>query len=148
LAVSPFTAGAAAPLGLSPLLSPRVVPAWYELLSSTPPPKKPGTSENRLLSGLPLEDAEGKSGYTLLAACESLARAGVAVQLCLAGAGRAPQRLLAEASGRAWVSLVESPSDRDLAALYANADVFVLATRTSTMQPLAAEGFGMVLAEA
>jgi glycosyltransferase involved in cell wall biosynthesis len=72
----------------------------------------------------------------------------VAVQLCLAGAAPAPPRLLAETAGRAWVSVVESPSDRELAALYANADVFVLATRTSTIQPLAAEGFGIVLAEA
>jgi phosphatidyl-myo-inositol dimannoside synthase len=148
LAISSFTAGVAAPLGLARLLPPGFVPEWYELLSSTPRPERQAASGTRLLTVFRLPDADVKGVYTLLAACDLLATAGVPAQLCIAGAGRAPHRLRAECADRAWVSLVESPSDRELARLYANADVFVLATRTSTVKPIAAEGFGIVLAEA
>ena len=104
----------------------------------------------RVLSVFRLEDFERKGGRVLLEAVERLRSEGSDVRLTVAGVGE-PNRVLDDLvtpNRRAWLHIVRSPDDTQLATLYRSADLFVLATRLEVRPQPYGEGFGIVLLEA
>lgn len=147
--ISSFSAGALATLGLARLLPPGLDPMWYgRLISVSRLDRSPGASWH-LLSVFRLDDCMVKGAYALLECGDRLVARGLPIRLKIAGSGVPPEMLKREVAKRSeWAELVPVPSDDELARLYGWADLFVLATKTSTSHPLSTEGFGIVLAEA
>jgi phosphatidyl-myo-inositol dimannoside synthase len=149
ITLSSFSAGAVATLGRTRILPPGFEQVWYDQLVMTARSKHRQQDAWHLLSVFRFDDTETKGAYVLLQACDRLVREGLPITLRIAGTGIPPSRLAAEIANRSdWAKLVVSPADDQLARLYGWADLFVLATRTSTATPLSGEGFGIVLAEA
>ena len=66
----------------------------------------------------------------------------------MCGSGAPPADLLAHVRGYPWCALRPGLTDAELAAQFAQADLFVLATRTRPGRRPCGEGFGLVLLEA
>ncbi|MGF7236690.1 MAG: glycosyltransferase family 4 protein, partial [Frankia sp.] len=148
--ISGYSAGALARFGATPVLPPVLGIDWRDTLVAAGALRDTDRSPAapaRVLTVFRLEEWESKGLPELLAATAGRRSAGD-VRLVVAGRGPAPSPLRAAVGRRPGVELVESPSDRALARLYAEADLFVLCTRTRTRPPYSGEGFGMVLTEA
>lgn len=151
VAVSSFSAGAALRLGQPILLPPSLTPERYRAFRAvggerTGPPSSPF----RILSVFRMSAATGKGASVLLQAGDILRSKRNDFTLTLAGLGEPDEGVARSAGERAdWADVVVSPSLDALAKLYAESDLFVLATRTRAGRGHpSGEGFGIVLVEA
>lgn len=149
VSVSSFSAGALARFGAAQILSPGISRARYERLLDVPLEGRHRRSGIRLLSVFRLQEAELKGGFVVLAAVRSLRADGVDARVTFAGFGTPPPSFATAVEQCApWASIVGSPSDDELANLYDDAGLFVLATRLRAKPIPSGEGFGIVLVEA
>ncbi len=146
VAVSNFSAGGLVTTCPANVLLPGVSPAWYRTLvdAGARGTRVPGVFN--VVTTFRLDDWRGKGLPTLL---DALRIAGDdRVRLTICGTGHAPTELLEAIAPFPWCRLAPGLSDPDLAQLLADADLFVLATRTRQGGRASGEGFGLVLLEA
>ena len=144
--VSSYTAGALAADCQAAVLPPGLSASWFQTLAAAADaagPREPGI---RLVTAFRLADWAGKGLPELLGAVAGLDRTDVTVSVC--GSGQPPAGLLRLVSQYPFCELRASLPDHELAAEFAAADLFVLATRTRAGRDACGEGFGMVLLEA
>lgn len=137
LALQPLTDAAVLPPGLSD--------KWFRALVQA----DLGANRSKtidVLSVFRLSDWRAKGADLLLEACRS--SQGSSFRAVLAGKGPPPAELLELVSRIPGASVVASPDDQELAALYGSSRVVVLATRVESGLRPSWEGFGMVLQEA
>ena len=159
VSISSFAAGALAPIGPPTIVAPGIAEPWFRLLTGTGAPTGLATAAGRgrpasahgpvhVLTVFRLDDP-GKGLQELVDALDQVrSRTGVDIHLEVAGSGTLPDDARAMVGARAWITVTTGLSDEDLAASYHQADIFVLATRTTFRAPLSGEGFGIVLVEA
>ncbi|WP_165485995.1 glycosyltransferase family 4 protein [Frankia sp. Cppng1_Ct_nod] len=147
LTVSSFSAGALLSFGVPVVLPPGIDPLWRQILQETP--RRAGADRPPVvLTVFRLSAWRGKGLPELAEAIQHVRERLGEVRLVVAGQGPAPSdlvRLLARVDN---AELRVSPSDVELAELYADADLFTLCTRTRVRPPCTGEGFGIVLVEA
>jgi len=152
VAVSSFTAGTLFSRGLAAtILPPGLSRTWFgELVSAadrvrvaTDGVLRPGLE---VMTAFRLGEWRDKGLPQLTAAISTLGRSGVRLTVC--GSGAPPADLLAHVRGYPWCALRPGLTDTELAAHFARADLFVLATRTRPGRRPCGEGFGLVLLEA
>lgn len=144
IAVSAYTAGVLGAGVRATRLSPAFAAPWYEdLIRATKRPQRGSSAV--VMTSFRLADWESKGLHTLLHAVEQLPP-GINVKIC--GSGDPPAAVLDMVEKRPWARLLPNLTDEELAAEYASADVFCLATRLQAGRRASGEGFGMVLAEA
>ncbi len=151
VAVSSFTAGALLPRGLATILPPGLSRAWFgELVSAAGrvPPATGGTGRTGvdMMTAFRLAEWRDKGLPQLTSALTALGRADVRLTVC--GSGEPSTDLLAHVGRYPWCTLRPGLTDGELAAQFAQADLFVLATRTRPGRRSCGEGFGLVLLEA
>lgn len=148
--VSDFSAGALLALRPASVLHPSLPAHRYELFRRTgSAPGRQTSNHLRLLSVFRLDEFEDKGGPTLIAAVEQLRAQGRDIFLTLAGAASHFADLPLVTDDRSqWLSIVQGPSDTRLSELYAEANIFVLASRLAARPVPQGEGFGIVLIEA
>ena len=151
VAVSSFTAGSLFPGGQATILPPGLSRTWFgELVNAadraaaTVDRSSPGVLE--VMTAFRLGDWLDKGLPQLTAALAALGRADIRLTVC--GSGEPPVDLLAHVRRYPWCELRPGLSDADLAAQFARAGLFVLATRTRPGRRACGEGFGLVLLEA
>ncbi len=148
LTVSSFSAGALSLLAPATIVVPGLPRRWFDHLCALGGRARDGDpQELRILTVFRLDAAVSKGLPELLEALERL-RDRHRCCLTVAGAGALPAALAQAVCRLSWVSVVADPTDSELAQLYADADVFVLATRTRSAPPTSGEGFGLSLVEA
>jgi glycosyltransferase involved in cell wall biosynthesis len=146
VAVSNFSAGGLVTTCPANVLPPGVSPAWYRMLVDAGGKATRVPGEFNVVTTFRLEDWRGKGLPTLL---DALWLAGDdRLRLTICGTGYCPSELVEAIAPYPWCHLTPGLSDRDLAQVLANADVFVLATRTRQGARASGEGFGLVLLEA
>lgn len=149
VAVSSFTAGVLFPGGhgaRSAILPPGLSRAWFgELVRAAGADRAPRPGLE-VMTAFRLGEWREKGLPELIAAVAGLGRADVRLAVC--GSGEPPADLLAQASRHPWCTVRPGLPDRELAAQFASADLFVLATRTRSGRRPCGEGFGLVLLEA
>jgi phosphatidylinositol alpha-1,6-mannosyltransferase len=149
--VSSFTAGALFSRGRATILPPGLSRTWFgELVSAADRVRgvMDGVSRPALevMTAFRLDEWRDKGLPQLTAAISALDRAGSRLTVC--GSGAPPADLLAHVRGYPWCALRPGLTDTELAAQFARADLFVLATRTRPGRRPCGEGFGLVLLEA
>jgi phosphatidylinositol alpha-1,6-mannosyltransferase len=146
VAVSSFTAGTLLGRGQTTILPPGLSRAWFgELVTAAQ--AGAGLREGlRVMTAFRLRDWQDKGLPQLTAAIAHLGRPDTRLMVC--GSGEPPADLLAHVRSYPWCTLCPGLADADLAARYAQADLFVLATRTRPGRRSSGEGFGLVLLEA
>jgi glycosyltransferase involved in cell wall biosynthesis len=147
VAVSSFTAGALYPLAPAVVLPPGLSPEWFGTLVAAgraAPPVAPPTTT--VMTSFRLESWRDKGFPELVQAVRGLGRPDVRVRLC--GSGRIPGDLRDFVEAHRFCTLRAELTDAELAAEFAGADLFVLATRLRHRPTRSGEGFGLVLAEA
>jgi phosphatidylinositol alpha-1,6-mannosyltransferase len=149
ITISSFSAGTLAGTHNAPVLVPGLHSEWYAELARSQR-SEPSGSETalKLITVFRLPEAEAKGLPTIIEAVTRLRQEGHMCTLTVAGSGSLEPWLQNRVNDLPWLSLIASPSDEKLASLYAGADLFVLATRTSHTGHLSGEGFGIVLVEA
>jgi phosphatidylinositol alpha-1,6-mannosyltransferase len=145
--VSAFSAGALLGVSETAILPPGIGAQRYERLLERhrDEVRRPGSLQ--VLSVFRLADLEAKGGRVLIEAVERLRHAGRDLSLTIAGQ-RTDHDDEALTRRCDWLNVVRSPTDDQLAKLYEQADVFVLASRVRTPPEACGEGFGIVLVEA
>jgi len=151
VAVSSFTAGALFSGGRATILPPGLSRSWFgELVSAadrvrdaTDPAPRPGLE---VMTAFRLDDWRDKGLPQLTAAISALGRSDIRLTVC--GSGSPPADLLAHVRGYPWCALRPGLTDTQLARQFAQADLFVLATRARRGRRPCGEGFGLVLLEA
>jgi phosphatidyl-myo-inositol dimannoside synthase len=145
VAASCFTAGALATNCHAGILPPGLSQTWFDTLvtASSSVNLAPGF---RVATTFRLEDWRAKGLPQLIEAVVATGRNDV--QLVICGSGEPPSDLLRLLEDRSWCTLRAGLTDAELAQQLAAADVFVLATRTSSGRQASGEGFGLVLLEA
>ena len=158
VAVSSFTAGALLPHGLATVLPPGLSRAWFgELVGAAgreaadreatrgeaTATERPGL---RVMTAFRLAEWRDKGLPQLTEALAALGRGDVRLTVC--GSGAPPADLVAHVRRYPWCTLRPGLNDAELAARFAQASLFVLATRTRPGRRPCGEGFGMVLLEA
>ena len=151
VAVSSFTAGALVARGPAAILPPGLSRTWFgELVRAADRVRcvdegtqRPGVE---VMTAFRLGEWRDKGLPQLTAAIGALGRPDVRLTVC--GSGPPPPELLAHVRGYPWCTLRSGLADAELAAQYARADLFVLATRTRPGRRPCGEGFGLVLLEA
>jgi len=155
VAVSSFTAGAMFPGSQATVLPPGLSRAWYgelaeagraAMVPSSPAGSPPDGAGLEVMTAFRLAEWREKGLPELTAAIAALGRDDVTLSVC--GSGEPPAGLLSHLRGYPWCRLRPGLSDTALAALYARASLFVLATRTKGGKQPCGEGFGLVLLEA
>ncbi|WP_239382257.1 glycosyltransferase family 4 protein [Frankia sp. CIT1] len=146
LTISSFSAGALSSLGLPAVLPPGIDPLWRRTLLEATRQSSPDLPST-VLSVFRLSDWRGKGLPELAGAVVQVRERLGEVRLIVAGQGPAPAELV-ELLDRVQAELRVSPSDAELAELYAKAGLFALCTRTRVGHPSSGEGFGIVLVEA
>jgi phosphatidyl-myo-inositol dimannoside synthase len=161
VAVSSFTAGVLLSRGLATILPPGLSRAWFgELVraagkvaagreGAAPDAAAPdATSRSGLgvMTAFRLAEWRDKGLPQLIAALTALGRDDVRLTVC--GSGAAPADLVAHVRRYPWCTLCPGLDDAELAARFAQASLFVLATRTRPGRRPSGEGFGLVLLEA
>ena len=163
VAVSSFTAGALLPHGLATILPPGLSRAWFGELARAADTvaadtvaagreaagrEAAGASRSGLgvMTAFRLAEWRDKGLPQLTAALAALGRAEVRLTVC--GSGAPPADLVAHVRGYPWCTLCPGLDDAGLAARFAQASLFVLATRTRPGRRPSGEGFGLVLLEA
>jgi glycosyltransferase involved in cell wall biosynthesis len=146
VAVSSFTAGALFPGGQATILPPGLSRTWFrELTAAAAAPRAPRAGVG-LMTAFRLGEWREKGLPQLTEAIASLGRADVRLTVC--GSGEPPAELVDHVGRYPWCSLHSGLADGELAAQFATADLFVLATRTRSGRRPCGEGFGLVLLEA
>jgi hypothetical protein len=155
VAVSSFTAGALLPHGLATILPPGLSRAWFgELVGAADreagraASARGATSRSGLgvMTAFRLAEWRDKGLPQLTAALAALGRDDVRLTVC--GSGAPPADLVAHVRRYPWCTLRPGLNDAELAARFAQASLFVLATRTRPGKRPSGEGFGLVLLEA
>lgn len=159
VAASSFTAGVLFPGGQATVLPPGLSRAWYWDLAAAgqvaagaasaggqPPGALPGGDGLEVMTAFRLAEWREKGLPELTEAIASLGRGDVTLTVC--GSGEPPSGLRSHLRGYPWCTLCPGLSDAALAARYARAGLFVLATRTRCGRQPCGEGFGLVLLEA
>jgi phosphatidylinositol alpha-1,6-mannosyltransferase len=151
VAVSSFTAGALLPHGLATVLPPGLSRAWFgELVRAADreADAKSATSRSGLgvMTAFRLAEWRDKGLPQLTAALAALGHGDVRLTVC--GSGAPPADLVAHVRRYPWCTLRPGLNDAELAARFAQASLFVLATRTRPGRRPSGEGFGLVLLEA
>ncbi len=156
VAVSSFTAGALLPRGLATILPPGLSRAWFGELVRAAGREAAGreaaatdaTSRSGLgvMTAFRLAEWRDKGLPQLTAALAALGRGDVRLTVC--GSGAPPPDLVAHVRRYPWCTLRPGLNDAELAARFAQASLFVLATRTRPGRRPSGEGFGLVLLEA
>jgi phosphatidylinositol alpha-1,6-mannosyltransferase len=146
IAVSNFTAGMLLKDCPAGVLPPGLSKTWFDTLVSASAGSLPHGPELRLVTVFRLADWREKGLPELLAAVGALNLPQIRVTVC--GSGEPTQELESLVRGYGNCSLRTGLSDRELARELADADLFVLATRTRRGRHPYGEGFGMVLLEA
>jgi glycosyltransferase involved in cell wall biosynthesis len=154
--VSSFTAGALLPHGLATILPPGLSRAWFGELARAADREAAdreaaatdATERASLgvMTAFRLTEWRDKGLPQLTAALAALGRGGVRLTVC--GSGAPPADLVAHVRRYPWCTLRPGLSDAELAAGFAQASLFVLATRTRPGRRPSGEGFGLVLLEA
>jgi phosphatidyl-myo-inositol dimannoside synthase len=156
VAVSSFTAGALLPHGLATILPPGLSRAWFGELVRAADKVAAGreaaatdaTSRSGLgvMTAFRLAEWRDKGLPQLTAALAALGRGEVRLTVC--GSGAPPADLVDHARRHPWCTLRPGLNDAELAARFAQASLFALATRTRPGRRPSGEGFGLVLLEA
>lgn len=150
VAVSSFTAGALLMHGLATVLPPGLSRAWFgELVrAGRDAAAAEATSRSGLgvMTAFRLAEWRDKGLPQLTAALAALGRGDVRLTVC--GSGAPPADLVAHVRRYPWCTLRPGLDDAELAARFAQASLFVLATRTRPGNRPSGEGFGLVLLEA
>jgi phosphatidylinositol alpha-1,6-mannosyltransferase len=151
VAVSSFTAGALVHRGPATILPPGLSRAWFgELVSAANRARRNNaaapTTGLGLMTAFRLAEWRDKGLPQLTAAISALGRPGIRLSVC--GSGQPPAGLQAHIRQLPWCTLRPGLSDTELARQFAEADLFVLATRTRPGRRPCGEGFGLVLLEA
>jgi glycosyltransferase involved in cell wall biosynthesis len=147
VAVSSFTAGALFRGGQATILPPGLSRTWFRELTAAADAadRAPGAGVG-LMTAFRLGEWREKGLPQLTEAIAALDRADVRLTVC--GSGEPPADLVDHVGRYSWCSLRPGLADRELAAQFAAADLFVLATRTRSGRRPCGEGFGLVLLEA
>jgi phosphatidylinositol alpha-1,6-mannosyltransferase len=151
VAVSSFTAGALLPHGLATILPPGLSRAWFGELVRAAGREAAATGARErarlgVMTAFRLAEWRDKGLPQLTAALAALGRGDVRLTVC--GSGAPPADLVAHVRRYPWCTLRPGLSDAELAARFAQASLFVLATRTRQGSRPSGEGFGLVLLEA
>lgn len=158
VAVSDFTAGALVGVRGAAVLNPGVSPDWYHMLINSRSTARRSRDRIDLVTAFRLGDWRDKGLPTVVEAIRLLGDDRVRLTIC--GSGVAPPRLSAIVAAQPWCRIAANLTDTDLAACFAGADLFVLATRTRAATRTGAvtrtrvgtgasgEGYGLVLLEA
>ena len=149
VAVSAFTAGALVRDCRATVLLPALSGEWFNTLAegAAAPVGRQGRGPGiRLVTAFRLADWRCKGLPQLVTAVTALGRPDVSLAIC--GSGYPPADLLRLIRGRSWCTVRPGLSDGDLARELAAADLFVLATQTTSGRSAVGEGFGLVLLEA
>jgi phosphatidyl-myo-inositol dimannoside synthase len=146
VAVSSFTAGALFPGGQATILPPGLSGTWFRELTAAAAADRALRAGVGLMTAFRLGEWREKGLPQLTEAITALDRADVRLTVC--GSGEPPADLVYHAGRYPWCSLRPGLADHELAAQFAAADLFVLATRTRSGRRPCGEGFGLVLLEA
>ena len=151
VAVSSFTAGALLVHGLATILPPGLSRAWFGELVSAAGRETAATDATPrsglgVMTAFRLTEWRDKGLPQLTAALAALGRSDVRLTVC--GSGAPPADLVAHVRRYPWCTLRPGLDDAELAARFAQASLFVLATRTRPGNRPSGEGFGLVLLEA
>jgi glycosyltransferase involved in cell wall biosynthesis len=146
VAVSSFTAGALFPGGQATILPPGLSRTWFRELTAAAAADRAPRAGVGLMTAFRLGEWREKGLPQLTEAIASLGRADVRLTVC--GSGEPPAELVDHVGRHPWCSLHSGLPDGELAAQFATADLFVLATRTRSGRRPCGEGFGLVLLEA
>ncbi len=143
---SSFTSGALSRTCSSSVLPPGLSGSWFNVLLNASNRQKPARSGIRLVTAFRLSDWRQKGLPQLL---EAVATLGIDdMQLTVCGAGKPSTDLQGLVGQYPWCILRPGLADAGLASELADADLFVLATRTRCGRRPSGEGFGLVLLEA
>jgi phosphatidyl-myo-inositol dimannoside synthase len=146
VAASNFTAGALSGVCAATVLSPGLCAEWFNMLVRASNLHQMRREGFHIVSTFRLADWRGKGLRELLSAIDTLDRRDIRVTVC--GTGDPSQELQRFVRERPYCSLRHGLSDPELASLLADADIFVLATRTRAGRQASGEGFGLALLEA
>jgi glycosyltransferase involved in cell wall biosynthesis len=146
VAGSSFTAGAIAPVCRASVLHPGIAADWYRTLVSAARSGRVRSGRFDLVTAFRLADWRSKGLPTLLEALELLGHDRVRLTVC--GTGEVPPDLRDALAARPWAGLAPNLTDAELAERLAQADLFVLATRTRAGARASGEGFGLAMLEA
>jgi phosphatidylinositol alpha-1,6-mannosyltransferase len=148
VAVSSFTAGTLLPRGRAAILPPGLSRPWFGQLVAAAGRTSAdgGRTDLEIMTAFRLDEWRDKGLPQLTAAIAQLNRADIRLTVC--GSGQPPADLLAHVRRYPWCVLRPRLTDAELAAQFARAGLFVLATRTRAGRRPSGEGFGLVLLEA
>ncbi|MGH9919526.1 MAG: glycosyltransferase family 4 protein [Nitrososphaerales archaeon] len=143
---SGFTSGVLSRSCLASVLSPGLSGPWFSTLVEASSRHHETRSDIHLVTAFRLDDWRRKGLPQLMDAVLALGRADVRVTVC--GTGEPPADLRQLAGKHRWCTLRPRIGDVALAHELADADLFVLATRTRCGRRPSGEGFGLALLEA
>lgn len=146
VAISGFTAGALFRNCQATLLRPGLCREWFDTLVKASADAPARGADAHLVTAFRLEEWRGKGLPELLTAIASLGRKDVRVTVC--GSGEPSPELERLVHQYPFCTLRPGCTDQQLADQLAQADLFVLATRTRVGRSSSGEGFGLVLLEA
>jgi phosphatidylinositol alpha-1,6-mannosyltransferase len=146
VAVSSFTAGTLLRGRAATVLPPGLSAAWFAARVGAAAGARPRDAGIHLLTAFRLADWRDKGLPQLLDAVAALGRPDIRTTVC--GSGDPPAGLRRLVGQHRGCTLRSGLSDAELAGELADADVFVLATRTRPGRTAYGEGFGVVLLEA
>ncbi len=150
VAVSSFTAGTLLSRDRATILPPGLSRSWFgELVGAAGRANADGgdrRTDLEIMTAFRLHEWRDKGLPQLTAAIDQLGRPDIRLTVC--GSGQPSADLLAHIRRYPWCVLRPGLTDADLAAQFARAGLFVLATRTRAGRRPCGEGFGLVLLEA
>lgn len=146
--ISDYWAGSLGRNGNTFLIAPGLDATWRDqLINAANHSSRRDDGTVRVLSVFRLESALTKGLRETIQAIELVRESGIRMELYVAGSGALVPDLAAEVSRHEWITIEQNPTDLELANLYAESNVTVLATRTQAVGQLSGEGFGLVLGE-
>jgi phosphatidylinositol alpha-1,6-mannosyltransferase len=146
IAVSSFTSGALSRSCRTSVLPPGLSEQWFSALVDASARSRQSWPGICLVTAFRLADWRQKGLPQLLEAVAGLGRPDIRLTVCGAGQPSAELRHLVDRYR--WCALRPGLDDVSLARELADADLFVLATRTRCGRGASGEGFGLVLLEA
>jgi phosphatidylinositol alpha-1,6-mannosyltransferase len=146
ITVSSFTSGALSRNCHASVLSPGLSERWFNMLVAASAMPQESRAIIQLVTTFRLSDWRQKGLPQLLEAVAALGRSDIRLNVC--GNGEPHADLRQCVSSYRWCTLRTGLDDAGLASELANADLFVLATRTRCGRSPSGEGFGLVLLEA
>ena len=146
VAISSFTAGALAGQCHATILRPALSRGWFDMLVKASANTSSDRMGTHLVTAFRLSDWRDKGLPELLTAIASLDRKDIKITVC--GSGEPTSEIRRLVRQYPFCALLPGCTDRELADQFAQADLFVLATRTRGGRACSGEGFGLVLLEA